>query len=274
MAFFGEVNPDLMSSSCLQAALHKGEVVAEVLEWLHVGHGFFAVVAFGRSATPVAAITHELAADRPGSDAANADGDVAAMGAVQAKLLRQDPARGNAASKHKQPARLTVDAVHGPNRPHPWRFAFPRPLPTLPAAASECAGDHAWQHLVECGLQLSATGWPGEFLVMPGRRQAARLFDDGHRVIEIDDVYIFSLRWGGGRTRQDFDDFPSLEPASLVVADVAVDHDPPATDEFSSGCPAQGRLAAAEEGSHSAASVCRRHPVDFGGIWTLVAGGF
>ena len=91
MAGLREVDADLVRAACFQTALDEREVMAEVFQRLDVRDRLLAVVAFSGAPAAVAAVANELAADRTGVDAADADRHVAAVGGVGAKLLSENP---------------------------------------------------------------------------------------------------------------------------------------------------------------------------------------
>ena len=122
------------------------------------------------------------------------DRQIPAMRRVVAELFGQMALGLGGEGKHHQPARFTVQAMHGPNR---HGHALPRrrgsSLATMRESISSSVG---------CICRRCCRPIP--LFAMPIRRQARRLFDHHHLLVEMHDLHILFARRRSGRLRQDF----------------------------------------------------------------------
>jgi hypothetical protein len=229
-----QVNPDLMRAARLQAAFDERVGIPEVLDRPHVRDRGLALFGAARAAPAIAPVADQVRADRARADAADTQGEIAAVRGVRPKLLRENPFGRHRASEHHEAARLAVDPVHRPHRRLPARlraagFEPPR----------EILADRVGHHLVERGLHLPPAGRPRLLFGMARGGDARRLLDHHHLVVEVHDADVVGLRGRGGGSIEHLHHLALLQPPGHIGADVAVNHHVPRANELLHAAPAR-----------------------------------
>ena len=258
MPQFGQMDADLMGAAGLETTLHQRVGIAEMLDRVDVRDGQLAAAVLARSPPAVTAITNEMRSDRAGRQPPHHQRQIASLRGVQPKLLGQNPPGRHRPGEDQEAAGLTVDAMHRPHRLRP-----PPPLAAAPlAAAGEFPGDRLGHEFLERRLKLPAAGGPAPLLVVTGACHSRWLVDHHDRLVEMDDSDIARR----GRPRrgilEHLDNLARLKPAAGVGADVAVNQDPPATNELLHLRPACGVDPAAQKCSQGLAAIGGDNVVD------------
>ena len=270
MTNLGHVDPNLVGAARLETAFHEREGVAEVFERRHMRDGQLSLPVLGRAAAAVAAISYEVGADGASPHAASHHRQIAAVGGVQPKLLRQDPGRRHVASEGHKPAGLPIDAVHGPHR----RLAFPLLLAAgspmrrgaLAAALGKILLDGFRHQFLQRRLNLPPPGRPAQFLVMPGRCHAGGLVDHHHVVVEVNNPHV-PRAWQPRRGHLEHLDHLHLgEPPGHIGGDVTMHEHMPSPHEFLHPRPASGAESLAEKSRQRDAAVGSGDVVDGAGV--------
>ena len=153
MPQFCQMDPDLIGSTSLQAALDFRELV-ELLQHAHVRNCQLAGIVVGRAASQsISSIAYQVRAYRLVRQAARDHCQVLAHGVMLCKLLDNPPLSIFVACKHEQPTGVTIDSMHGIES---WETRSQSGLGTVGGTTSDQQGDD----FVKRRLLLSSTLGP------------------------------------------------------------------------------------------------------------------